>query len=84
MMTLASHRISQAQSLFEEIQETCDKLKDEHDPLYSKCCIDRLDEVQEFLEMAEKFYRGRNYIAANYWALKALDLLQEIQECCGK
>ena len=81
MRSLAAHRISQVQRLFEEIQRTCDKLKDEDDPLYNGCCANRLDEVQEFLEMVEKFYMGGNYIAANYWALKALNLLQEIEEC---
>lgn len=84
MRSLAAYRISQVQSLLGEIQKTCGKLKDENDPLYSECCVNRLDEVQEFSEMAEKFYMGGNYIAANYWALKALDLLQEIEECCGK
>ncbi|MGC1121647.1 MAG: hypothetical protein WBA22_11195 [Candidatus Methanofastidiosia archaeon] len=79
-----SQRISQVQSLLEEVQKTREKLKDENDHLYSKCCVNRLSEVTEFLEMAEKFYMGGDYIAANYWALKALDLLQEIQECCEK
>lgn len=82
IMPLAAYRISQVQSLLDEVQKTCDKLKDENDPLYSACCVDRLDEVTEYLEMAEKFYMGRNYIAANYWTLKALELLQEIEECC--
>ena len=82
MRSLASHRISQVQSLIEEVQKTCEKLKDEGDPLYSTCCVNRLDDVQEYLEMAEKFYMGGNYIAANYWALKALELLQETEECC--
>ena len=82
MRSLASYRISQAQNLLEDVQKTCDNLKDENNPLYSTCCVDRLNEVQEYLEMAEKFYRGGNYIAANYWTLKALELLQEIAECC--
>ena len=82
MKPLAAYRISQAQSLLEEVQKICEKLKDENDPLYSTCCVNRLDEVTEYLEMAEKFYMGGNYIAANYWALKALGLLQEIEECC--
>jgi hypothetical protein len=82
MMPLASYRISQVQSLLEEAQKTCTKLKDEEDSLCSTCCVNRLDEVTEYLEMAEKFFMGGNYIAANYWALKALNLLQEIEECC--
>jgi len=82
MRSLASCRISQVQSLLEEVQKTCDKLKDKNDPLYSECRVNRLDEVQEFSKMAEEFYMGGNYIAANYWALKALDLLQEIEKCC--
>jgi hypothetical protein len=65
-MPLVAYRISQVQSLIEEVQKTCDSLKDENDPLYSTCCINRLDGVTEYLEMAETFYMGGNYIAANY------------------
>ena len=83
-MSLASYRISQVQSLLEEAQKTCTKLKDEEDPLYNTCCINRLDEIIEYLEMAEKFFMGGNYIAANYWALKALNLLHEIEESYHK
>ena len=61
MRSLASHRISQAYH--------------EDDPLYYKCCVNRPDEVTEYLEMAEKFFVGGNYIAANYWALRAPELL---------
>jgi hypothetical protein len=82
MRSLASYRISQVQNLIEEVLKPCDSLKDENDPLYSTCCIKRLDDAQEYLEMVEKFYMGGNYIAANYWALTALELLQEITECC--
>ena len=82
MRSLASNRISQAQSLMDEVQTTCEKLKNENDPLYSKCCVDRLDEVAEYLEIAEKHFMSGNFIAANYWALKALEILQEIEECC--
>ncbi|MGD2249154.1 MAG: hypothetical protein PVF58_12180 [Candidatus Methanofastidiosia archaeon] len=78
---LASYRILQAESLLETIQEPCTKLKDENDPLYGKCCADRLDKPLKYLEMAKEFFSASNYIAANYWALKALDLLQEIEEC---
>ena len=81
-MPLASYRISQVQSLLEEVQKTYTKPKDEEDPLYSKCCVNRLDEITEYLEMAEKFFMGGNYIAANYWALGALTLLQEVEERC--
>ncbi|KYK32967.1 MAG: hypothetical protein AYK19_14565 [Theionarchaea archaeon DG-70-1] len=81
MKPLAEHRISQAQSLLEEIQKTCEEFKEENDPLYNSCCIDGLDEVKEFLELAEKFYASGNYVAANYWSLRALELLQAIQEC---
>lgn len=82
MRPLARYRISQAQNMLEKVQEPCNKLRDEDDPFYSKCCVDRLDEAMEFLEMAEKFFASGNYIAANNYALKALDLLQKIQECC--
>ena len=82
MASLASYRILQAKSLLEEVQKTCTKLKDKEDLLYSKCCADRLDDVTEYIKIAERFFIGGNYIAANYWALKALTLLQEIEECC--
>ena len=60
----------------------CEKLKNENDPLYTKCCVNQLDLVLEYLEMSERFFISGNYIAANYWALKALELLQEIEKCC--
>lgn len=71
IMSLASYRISQVQSLLEEAQKTCTKLKDEENPLYSKCCVNRLDEITECLEMAEKFFMGGNYIAANYLGIRS-------------
>jgi len=80
--SLATHNISQSQSVFDEVQSMCEKLKNENDPLYSKCCVDRLDEVTAYLEMAEKYFMSGNFIAANYWALQALEILQEIEECC--
>jgi beta propeller repeat protein len=83
LRSLASYRISQTQSLFEEVQETCEKPKEEGDPLHDTCCVDRLDEVKEYLGTAEKFFMGGNYIAANYWAVKALGVLHEIEECCS-
>jgi hypothetical protein len=83
MKSLATYRISQVQSLFDEMKKTCTELKNEEDPLHSTCCLNKLNGVTGYLEMAEKFFIGENYIAANYWALKALNLLRDIEECCS-
>ena len=81
VMFLASFRISQARTMLEEVQKTCDVLKSMNDPLHSTCCVDGLDRIAELIEKAEQFYASGNYIAANNYALEALALLEEIQEC---
>lgn len=81
MEPLAAYRISQVKSVLEEVQTACTQLSDEEDALYSTCCLDVLDEAIQLLEMAEQFYASGNYMAANYYALEALTLLQKIQEC---
>ena len=82
IMPLASYRISQARSLLEEAHEKYTQMEGGNDPLCSECFLDKMNEATKLLELAEKFYTGGNYIAANYWALMALDLLQQIEECC--
>ena len=77
MRSLASHRISQVQSLLEEVQGLLTEL----DQSSSTSCFDRLTDVETYLEKAETFFMSGNYIAANYWVLQAYNLLQEIQEC---
>lgn len=83
-MPLASYRISQAKKLLDEVQNTCGKLKDDGNRLYAGCCKDTLGKIIELIEIAEGFYVGENYIAADNFALEALELLQQIQVCCGK
>jgi hypothetical protein len=84
IMPLASYRISQAKKLLDEVQNTCGTLKDDGNRLYAGCCKDTLGKVIELIEIAEGFYVGENYIAADNFALEALELLQQIQVCCGK
>ncbi len=48
-----SYKKTQVKNLFEDARKTCEKLKDENGPLYGAGCIDRLDEVKEFLEKVE-------------------------------
>jgi beta propeller repeat protein len=79
---LASYRISQVENLLEDVLKMCEKLKDEQNPLYTTCCVDRLDRAKELLKETENFFASGNYIAANTFALEALDLLEQILECC--
>jgi hypothetical protein len=76
MRPLAAYVIEKAKTLYETVEEKVEEI-DEDDPLYEKCHKD-LEEAMEFIEKAEKFFMGGNYIAANYWALKAIAKLNEI------
>ncbi|MFQ6088439.1 MAG: hypothetical protein ACE5K0_06020 [Candidatus Methanofastidiosia archaeon] len=83
MQPLATNRISQATDLLSKAQNLCQELSDKEDPKFEECCSEnRLNEAKELLEMAEKFFMGGNYIAANNFALKAIAKLEEIIECC--
>jgi beta propeller repeat protein len=84
MRPLASYRILQVKNLLEKVQKTCEKLKSEQDPRYTTCCADRVGDVEKLLKEAEKSFTCGNYIAANTFALKALELLQQICECCSR
>ncbi|MFQ5891706.1 MAG: hypothetical protein ACE5HW_02795 [Candidatus Methanofastidiosia archaeon] len=79
---LASNRISDAKNLLEKVQSTCTELKNREDPKFDECCSGKIDEVIEFLKLAEKFYASGNYIAASNYALKAIEILKEIIKCC--
>ncbi|MFQ6088653.1 MAG: right-handed parallel beta-helix repeat-containing protein [Candidatus Methanofastidiosia archaeon] len=80
---LAVNRISETKNLFEKAQFTCDELKDKEDPKFDECCSeDKLNEVIELLKTAEKLFASGNYIAASNYALKAIEILEEILECC--
>ncbi|MFQ6088786.1 MAG: hypothetical protein ACE5K0_07800 [Candidatus Methanofastidiosia archaeon] len=47
----------------------------------TKECEELYEKAIEFLEKAENFYKGGNYIAANNYALKAIELFEEAIEC---
>ncbi|MFQ5892243.1 MAG: hypothetical protein ACE5HW_05570, partial [Candidatus Methanofastidiosia archaeon] len=79
---LATNRISGATELLEKAQSTCNELKEKEDPKFDECCSGTLDEAISLLEMAEKFYMSGNFIAANNYAMKAIQILNEILECC--
>ncbi|MFQ6087312.1 MAG: hypothetical protein ACE5K0_00215, partial [Candidatus Methanofastidiosia archaeon] len=79
---LASNRLSRASDLLEKTQSICSGLKEKEDPKFDECCSGTLDEAISLLEMAEKFYMSGNFIAANNYAMKAIQILNEILECC--
>jgi hypothetical protein len=86
---LAHFRISQAKQILSEAEEICahaaEKREDPaYDEFYRECCENKLDEIRNLIERAERYFEDGNYIAANYWALKAYTLLVEIGVCCGQ
>jgi len=75
MASLAAYMTSQAKGLHAEITELLQTLEE-----MPAGVEELLEKVEENLEKAEEFYESGNYIAANYWALQALELMQQILE----
>ncbi|MFQ6088632.1 MAG: hypothetical protein ACE5K0_07000, partial [Candidatus Methanofastidiosia archaeon] len=83
MMGRATNTIKDAKELLSKAEGLCDGLREKDDPKFDECCSEnKFSEARELLEMAEKFFSGGNYIAANNFALKAIAKLEEIIECC--
>ncbi|MFQ6087718.1 MAG: hypothetical protein ACE5K0_02295 [Candidatus Methanofastidiosia archaeon] len=83
MMGRAINTIKDAKDLLSKAEGLCAELKEKEDPKFDECCSeDKFKEAKELLEMAEKFFSGGNYIAANNYALRAIAKLEEIIECC--
>ncbi|MFQ5892013.1 MAG: hypothetical protein ACE5HW_04390 [Candidatus Methanofastidiosia archaeon] len=83
MMPRAINTIKNARELLSKAEGLCEGLKEKEDPTFDECCSEeKFNEAKELLEMAEKFFIGGNYIAANNFALKAILKLEEIIECC--
>ncbi|MFQ6088025.1 MAG: S8 family serine peptidase [Candidatus Methanofastidiosia archaeon] len=80
---LAYNRIQRAKNLLIEAESLCSiSQSEESKEKFDECCSeDKFNEVKELLELAEKFFIGGNYTAANNYALKAIAMLEEIIEC---
>jgi hypothetical protein len=76
---LALWRIKDAGSLLEQANELLEKAKERGlDTLNSELVIDK---ALNLLEKAKEFYAGGNYVAANYYALIAIEKLKEATTC---
>lgn len=75
---LASFNISIAKSLHEKAAELSEELTAKNTvPADVK---EKIEMAAEYIEKAEMYYTGQNYIAANYWATRAITLLKEVIE----
>ncbi|MGC1122288.1 MAG: PKD domain-containing protein [Candidatus Methanofastidiosia archaeon] len=76
---LASNMISKAESLQNEMNELLEDAKKEK--LDTSACELILEEALNSLEKAKNFYAGGNYIAANNFALEAIEEFKEAIKC---
>lgn len=76
---LSQYRIEKAEDLVAVNQELIDKAKAEGKDTTE--CEELLEQAKEALEMAKMYSTGKNCCAANYWAVKAMNLLYECKEC---
>jgi parallel beta-helix repeat protein len=74
---LALFNINTAKSQLKKAFELSEELKTNTVPTEVK---EKIGMAAEYIEKAEMYYNGRNYIAANYWANQALALLKEAIE----
>ncbi|KYK28282.1 MAG: hypothetical protein AYK19_21025 [Theionarchaea archaeon DG-70-1] len=77
--SLSQTHIREAEDLIPEIQQLIDEAKAEGKDTaeYEKL----LEQAKEALEKAYMYFAGGHYIAANYWAMQAIELLFECKEC---
>ncbi|MFQ6089381.1 MAG: hypothetical protein ACE5K0_10835 [Candidatus Methanofastidiosia archaeon] len=79
MMPRASNTINGAKDLMAQADDLLKQAQDKG--LDTAACEKIIDEAKELLELADKFFSGGNYIAANNFALKALDKYKDAVEC---
>ena len=75
---LSQHHIQQAEDLVTSIQQLIDRAKAEGKDIAES--QELLDQAKKALEKANRYFAGGHYIAANYWALQAIELLTECKE----
>ena len=76
---LALSRIRDAESLQEEANRFLEEAKEEG--LDTSTCELIIEEALILLEEAKNFYTDGNYIAANYYALEAIEKYKEAMKC---
>ena len=75
---LALENVKKAESLILACQEAIENAPPGKDVTG---CVELLEQAKEALEKARMCSIGGNYIAANFWAIKAIELLKECIEC---
>ncbi|MBU7014057.1 MAG: hypothetical protein HXS52_01730 [Theionarchaea archaeon] len=79
IQTLANNRIQEARNILESLNEQFALLESEGKD--TTPCEDLLNQVEEYLRLAEENYQKSNYIAANYWALQATAAMERAEKC---
>lgn len=78
MYPLALENVRKAESLILACQEAIENAPPDKDITR---CEELLEQAKEALEKARMCSAGENYIAANFWAIRAIELLKECIEC---
>lgn len=76
---LSHYRINRAEELMTTVQELIDNAEAEEKDAAK--CKNLLNQAKEALEKAYMYFAGTNYVAANNWAIKAIELLTKAKEC---
>ena len=79
MRPAADNRIRAAEADLESVEQQLAAAEEEGKD--TTPCEALLEKVHEYLRLAQENYEKGNYIAANYWALEALALLEETEKC---
>ena len=78
MHPLALDNVKKAEALIEACQEAIKNAPPGKD---ITGCEKLLEKAKDALEKAHTYFAGGNYIAANYWAIQTIKLLEECIEC---
>ncbi|MGC1120895.1 MAG: clostripain-related cysteine peptidase [Candidatus Methanofastidiosia archaeon] len=79
IQSLANNRIQEARSMLESLNQQFASLESEGKD--TTPCEELLEQVEEYLRLAEENYQRGNYIAANYWALQATAAMEKAEKC---
>jgi M6 family metalloprotease-like protein len=76
---LSDYRIKRAEKLKSDVEELIEKAKTEEKDTTE--CENLLNQAKEALKKAHMYFTGTNYVAANNWAIKAIELITKAKEC---
>ncbi|MBU6997148.1 MAG: hypothetical protein HXS41_05565 [Theionarchaea archaeon] len=79
IQSLANNRIQEVRTILESLNQQFASLESEGKD--TTPCEELLQEVEEYLRLAEENYQRGNYIAANYWALQATAAMEKAEKC---